>query len=292
MLTVYLYRDDATVDQDLVDVDWDDPDLVVLEPSQPLPFPCRYLGQRHNPGPPECPDYLAPHLQIEVIDSAVDYGCLLVRYSDRWWALTFGQGYRWVREEMAEPDFGLLVTANRVADDQLRQVDSRTTSGVLRQRATRVAVPAGISAFGIDTAVEWIRSLSGTAADIPGLGQMTGAMAARFTINRNTRPLADLATVLDYLLDRFQSDDYRKRFSFLDHYRPIPPGCHEAVYLDSRVSAALLDPHSIPSATPSGWRPWLRRATHRPRVHYAAIWWPRRRAHPAGRLRTATLRSL
>lgn len=202
-LTVYLYRDDTTSDRDLLDVDWDDPDLVILEPSQPLSFPCRYLGLRRDSGRPEWPDYLAPHFHVTVTDHAVNYGCLLVQHAERWWAFTFGQGYRWVREEMVEPDFGLLVTSNRVADDQLRRVDSRTTSGILRQRATRVAVPAGIDAFDVDTAAKWIRSLSGTAADMPGLGQMTSATAARFNINRTIQPLAELGSVLDYLLDRF-----------------------------------------------------------------------------------------
>jgi hypothetical protein len=74
--------------------------------------------------------------------------------------LTFGQGYWWVREEMAEPDFGLLVTANRVAEDQLRRVDSRTTSGILRQCTNRVAVPAGIDAFGVD--LPWSGSTAST----------------------------------------------------------------------------------------------------------------------------------
>lgn len=243
-LTVYLYRTDVAGYHDLVDVDWNDSNLTVLEPSQPLPFICHYLGWRNNPGRPEWPDYLEPYFHVAVAESAVDYGCLLVQYAKRWWALTFGQGYRWVREEMTEPDFGLLVTANTVVDDQLRRVDSRTASGVRRQRATSVAVPSGIHSFGVDTAVEWIYSISGATVDMSGLGQMTGAMAARFSIDRTARPLAELADVLNYLLDRFGSDDYRKRFGFLDHYRPIPPRCYEAVHLDNQVRAALFDPHS------------------------------------------------
>jgi hypothetical protein len=52
-LTVYLYRDDATGVQDLVEVDWDDPDLVILEPLQPLPFLCRYVERRYDSERPE-----------------------------------------------------------------------------------------------------------------------------------------------------------------------------------------------------------------------------------------------
>jgi uncharacterized protein (TIGR04141 family) len=95
---------------------------------------------------------------------------LLVQAHNRVFAVTFGSGFHAIAQSIAEPDFGLRVTANSITEDGLTLADARGLGKGKRNATSRLSLPGEVFALGLFTDEEWIRRFGGSVR-IPGFAK-------------------------------------------------------------------------------------------------------------------------
>jgi uncharacterized protein (TIGR04141 family) len=171
------------------------------------------------PHPPRWLGYFAPYTtaSLEGLFAASASAVLLVEASDRFFAITFGQGRHLLDQDNVEEDFGLRVVLNTVAPDQLKSVDAKTIDETTVHTRRDVSRNSAFSAFGLDPSRDLLRALTGTPQDTTLAERLTGADA----LGVQTRAkVPELTALAERLLTAFEADDYKEHFDFIDHLRP------------------------------------------------------------------------
>src|SRR5262249_55434778 len=136
--------------------------------------------------------------------------------ADRLFAVAFGQGRHLLDQEAYEHDFGLKVVLNTVAPDQLKSVDAKTIDETTVHTRRDLSRDSPFSAFGLDVSRALLRALTGTPDDESLAHRLTGSDA--LGLHSRTQ-LPDLPALAARLLERYEADDYKANFDFIDHLR-------------------------------------------------------------------------
>ncbi|MEJ0073060.1 MAG: TIGR04141 family sporadically distributed protein [Candidatus Saccharibacteria bacterium] len=141
-------------------------------------------------------------------------GALIVKVSDRMFAITFGHGKSLIKHEYIEPRFGLKVVLNEVDPDSLRSIDTKSLDGFLSHTREQVPSLSPLSSFGVDIEKDFVRAVTGTSVNA-GIGKtITGADAFASSLEIT---VTNAATTLQKLLTASSKDTYKTRFDFVDN---------------------------------------------------------------------------
>ena len=144
---------------------------------------------------------------------------LTIKAGERWFAVTFGQGGRFLLEpECWEERFGLLVALNSIGENQINSIDKRTFDALATHSKIQSSQEATPHDFGLDVEQDLVRAVTGTPVDKHLGHRLTGADALRASASIVIEQLPGL---LGHYQRQFKSKAYRKYFPWVDHIAEV-----------------------------------------------------------------------
>lgn len=145
-------------------------------------------------------------------------GVLAFRASGRMFAVTFGQGWAYLNPRALERDFGLRASINALDVNRLKRLDRTNLADALRGTALS-PFQRDLGSFGIDDALELVRTVSGRTRDGVTADMLSGASALKWNAEI---AIPDLPDVAEEALALFESDAYLgTAFEIVDLLRPV-----------------------------------------------------------------------
>ena len=217
-LTIYLLR--STV-KDVTDVlIGKNSGYTEFDLRHELPFRCRAWIERNKAKAPRWVDWLSESFDLTEVDlvNQSNSAILVLEARERHFVVTFGYGFSAIDRTIVETDFGLRAVLNSVDPNALDTLDTRTLDRITKQTRTHLNVGRPVQEFGIETDVDWLRSVRGRAT-VSGIdGKMQGADSVQIQWNHGIATLGDCCATL---LELYESEVYRSNFRFIDHLRPL-----------------------------------------------------------------------
>jgi uncharacterized protein (TIGR04141 family) len=182
-----------------------------------LPFECKLFVRPTALVVPAWAERLDEHFTVDgSVRSASSAGLLLFRSADRVLACSFGHGHTMLDDDKKENDFGLLVAANSLSDENVRLVEKANLGSVIRD-ATQAAGITRLQEFNVDRALSLVRKLSGNSKD--NSSALSGANSVMMTSEKDIEQLHELGAVLVQL---YTSTDYKSTgFAIIDKIKPV-----------------------------------------------------------------------
>jgi uncharacterized protein (TIGR04141 family) len=211
-----------------------------VQVRQDLPFECKLFVRPTFTSEPSWAKKLDQFFEVNGnIKSASSAAVLVFKCGDRVMACAYGHGHTLLDNDKCENDFGLLVAANSLSDENVKLVEKANLGSVIRD-ATQAAGITRLQEFNVDRALSLVRKLSGNAkADGAAL---SGAGSITLTSDKDVDELHELG---QGLLDLYNSKTYQKTaFGIIDKIKPVL----EIELLDQLDQALLTD---IMTASPS-----------------------------------------
>lgn len=182
-----------------------------------LPFDATLYIKFQKPYVPDWAKRLDKHFQVDgkAMSSSAS-GVMMLRQDDQVIACTFGHGHTLIDEDKRENDFGLLVAANALSDENVRLVEKANLGSVIRD-ATQAAGITNLQEFNVDRALSLVRKLSGHRSD--GAAVVSGSSSVTTTSESD---LDNLHVVVEALLKLYGSTSYQKTaFAIVDKIKPV-----------------------------------------------------------------------
>jgi uncharacterized protein (TIGR04141 family) len=140
---------------------------------------------------------------------------------------------------------------------------NRRVGPVTRQQVTHISKASHIAELGVILDQDWVRTLAGRSGTEGLTGTLSGSDAFAFS---SKRPIEEMDTICEKLLERFDSDDYKEAFGFIDQFRPLRAGEVIALGLDEALHTRIKERneteiHLAPTDVPdehflNGYRVW------------------------------------
>lgn len=159
---------------------------------------------------------------------------LLVNYSSRFFAITFGHGKGMLAASSWVQDFGLKVTLNRVDPSKLRSIDSKTYEDMVLSTRRQASRSSTVNNFDLDVARDLIRGVTGDALDTNLFKRLTGSDSLSITTNLSFDHFDEL---LEDLLIAYNETKYKSSFGWIDNVKEV--NSSERQELDNCLVAAL-----------------------------------------------------
>ncbi|KAB1663248.1 DUF6119 family protein [Pseudoclavibacter sp. CFCC 13611] len=199
-------------------------------------FEGAFFSRYSQPHTPEWVKYVSPALKsAPKVKSASASGLLVLKASERYFALSFGFGRNFLAPSKIERRFGLKVALNRIDAQQIRSLDTKTFEDMVVSKTTQTSKNSELSNFGVDVVRDLLRAVTGKQSD-ESLGRtLTGSDALILTTKR---PVKELPIVLGELFVAYEDDAYKARFGWIDHLAEVKvPALNSA--LDAQLLAQL-----------------------------------------------------
>lgn len=217
-LTIFLIKEGMR-DRDVIDEE-----VVRDVLSLPVAVESKEMGMlyvKHTPAhPPSWAKFFFGSVDLktkELKNSAVS-AIFLTRAGNRLFALSFGHGRHLLNPGCYEERFGLRVTLNSVDPDLLRAVDVTTLEANPFHGKRQAARAAPLGEFGLNLDQDLLRAVTGKPLN-ENLGtQMTGIDSLSVRVRTD---LKSLRALLVKYLAKSSEDNYRKRFSWVDHVAEV-----------------------------------------------------------------------
>lgn len=211
-LTFYLMRDEV-VDFDLALAPDKASIAVSLTESSGVDGRFHYVRPRN--ATPAWVSFVQPILSEDLDDllAASASGLLLIRSSERIFALTFGYGRSLLDISKIEHQFGLRVALNRIDPRQLRSLDTKTFEDMVVSSNTQVSKSAELPTFRVDVSTDILRAATGVPRNAAFAKRLSGSDA--LVMNADTEP-TDLPSLCEDLLRAFSEDRYKSDFGWID----------------------------------------------------------------------------
>ncbi len=149
-------------------------------------------------------------------------GVFMVKVRDRTFAITFGQGGRYLLEpECWEERFGLLVALNSIGQNQIKSIDKRTFDALATHSRVQSSQEASAQDFGLDVEQDLVGAVTGTPSNAALGHRLMGVDALRASAHVTVEQLPDLFA---RYLEKFNSKAYRKHFPWIDHIAQVKGG--------------------------------------------------------------------
>jgi uncharacterized protein (TIGR04141 family) len=198
----------------------------------PLPYQAALFIKPHSVYIPDWGKRLDAYFQVDgAVKSASTAGLLMINHSGRVLACAFGHGHALIDEDKRENDFGLIVAANALSDENVRLVEKANLGSVIRD-ATQAAGITSLQEFNVDRALSLVRKLSGNRSDDASV--VSGASSVTTTSENDFDSLHVLA---EALLTLYASTSYQKTaFAVIDKIKPVLNASKIAILDDALVS--------------------------------------------------------
>ena len=182
-----------------------------------LPFDAALFIKPVSIYTPDWAGRLDKHFKVnDRIKSASTAALLMLRHDGRILAVAFGHGHTLLDEDKRENDFGLIVAANALSDENVHLVEKANLGSVIRD-ATQAAGITRLQEFNVDRALSLVRKLSGNRKDDSSV--VSGASSVTTTAEHD---LDGLHKVAEALLDLYASTSYTKTaFAIIDKIKPV-----------------------------------------------------------------------
>jgi uncharacterized protein (TIGR04141 family) len=162
---------------------------------------------------------------------------LLVRTSGRLFALTFGQGGRFMlNESVIEPRFGLIVTLNSVDRESLRCVDKQSLDNLESQSRIQSSYETTPDQFGIDVEQDMLKAVVGSPTNSTFGSRMTGADSLSVSVKATIK---DLKVLLDEYFKKFQIDLATKGYDWVNNISNVKPSSLLIADLEQHLDTKL-----------------------------------------------------
>jgi uncharacterized protein (TIGR04141 family) len=145
-------------------------------------------------------------------------GVLLARASKRVFAIAFGHGRHLLNEGVLEERFGLKVVLNSVSPQSLRSIDKTTLGSVPKQSREQLSLESEAANFGIDIEQDLLNAVTGRSKDTRLGKTISGRDALALSVKVD---VSEIKAVLPLFLDRFQSEDYKENFDWIDQITDV-----------------------------------------------------------------------
>lgn len=181
-----------------------------------LQFPCCAWIQNNKKSKPKWLKFLSPAFSFSntlMINQSNSF-ILGISVCNRVFAVTFGYAFSALNRENIETDFGLRVTLNAVNPDELDTVDARTIDLKTKQTKTHLNMGSNFSEFGLQTNIDWLKSVRGFTNIDQFMGKIQGSDSIRINWKDN---ISSLNKLCEKLLELYQSTNYKESFGFIDH---------------------------------------------------------------------------
>lgn len=200
-----------------------------------LPPGARMYLLNSIPYPPWWKDYWGI---VENIEQSLKGAIAFIPSGNRFFALTFGHTYHYLKEDAYEYDFGLKITLNSIDPNKLKSTDTLNPENFRRQR-TQSPTGSDITFFDFDRDSSIIRHLTGKVKrefkDI--FSNTTGASSLTVSIKKTP---CDIPSFLSQLLDLYTKDDYKQAFPSIHNIVPL----HDPIIikkLNEKIIEAFID---------------------------------------------------
>lgn len=240
-LSFYLFNESVRDFSDAVKpekTEGENAEFVSVSLRTSVPFEGRAYFQKNRPTPPKWLDFIAPHIEIEDVESIQNQTnsfLLLVKVQDRIFAVTTGFGFAAIDRSKLETNFGLRVTLNGVDPDRIKSIEARNIDLVTRQTRTNLNRNSDLSAFDVEFDSELVNRLAGQAKDDTVGRKLAGADTLALTSDVEFDKLENKCI---QLLNLYLSDDYKEAFGFIDNVQVIKSKT-EIVMLEQRLIEAI-----------------------------------------------------
>jgi uncharacterized protein (TIGR04141 family) len=162
---------------------------------------------------------------------------LILKVSNRWFALTFGYGASLLRDEVVEERFGIRVCVNCIDPSSIRSIDKKSFDALQTQSRVQTSRAASIGNFGLDVEQDLLKATTGKPKD-PALGErMTGMDALSVGVRAD---LLELPPLLEKYEAASRSTRYRKDFPWIDNLAEVKSEAKIAE-LDREMAVSLRD---------------------------------------------------
>ena len=211
-LTFYLLREDIAAFDDALDRDKASV-TVEIDPSSGIDG--RFFYVRPQSSVPTWVGFVQPLLTdpLSGIRSASTSALLLLRTSDRIFALTFGYGRSLLDLSKIECQFGLRVALNRIDPRQIRSLDTKTFEDIVVSTNTQASKSAELPTFGVDISRDILRAVTGEPRDQAFSKRIAGADSLVMGVKKTA---SELPAICDDLLTAFTADEYKTDFGWID----------------------------------------------------------------------------
>lgn len=133
-------------------------------------------------------------------------------------AVSFGFGRHLLKDGVIEERFGLKTVLNSLDSSSFRSIDKTALGSVPKHSREQMSRDVSASDFGIDIEQDLISSVTGKTRDEKFGKIITGKDA----LNGNTKiDITNIVEFLSHCLDRYESDDYKKDFEWIDQISDV-----------------------------------------------------------------------
>lgn len=177
----------------------------------------------HNtiPNPPTWSKFFQDSEIISELGENQSTGAILaISSGKRIFLLTFGQEWRNIDDMKIETDFGLKTALNILDPDSIKSIDKSTLEIQSTKTREQSARGTKIRNFDIDIEKDLLQSITGTPKADEVFGKrVSGKKSLKLLIEMQ---LKDLPNLLNEIIKRYESDDYKKGpFSWVDYIEEV-----------------------------------------------------------------------
>lgn len=194
--------------------------FVELPKKKNLKYECIAYVQSNKVKPPKWLEFVGNNFDLSnfALLNASNSFLIVLRVKNRIFAVPFGFAYSALNRSRVEQGFGMRVTLNEIDPERIETLDTRNIDLVTKQRRTHVTVGSRVSEFGLNQNIDWIRYVSGKPSTKEFASKLSGSDALAITTDTSIKELGKLC---ESLLEKFESNTYKKHFEFIDYLRPL-----------------------------------------------------------------------
>ena len=154
--------------------------------------------------------------QLPKMVNSTNSAVLIVDAENRRFAFTFGFGRNLLNHDCYERDFGLKVALNTIDPENLRSVDVRTFEELTLHTRRQASRGSSLDTFGLNVTQDLMRSVTGKPRDAAIARVIAGSDGLAIAVEIDFSELGDKCAAL---LKAYGSQEYKKRFEFIDFLR-------------------------------------------------------------------------
>lgn len=137
----------------------------------------------------------------------------------RLFALTFGYGHTMLNPGAVEERFGLKTVLSVVREDSLRKISRTTVAGDAKKTNEQLPIKSAITDFSMDVERDLLDGVTAAGEEGSVLsGSITGTDRLNVSVDLD---VSKLAPFLRSIYEMYQSQNYKKRFSWLDQISSV-----------------------------------------------------------------------
>jgi uncharacterized protein (TIGR04141 family) len=150
--------------------------------------------------------------------TAAPAAVLLLKASERIFAVSFGFGYSLIADEAVEEQFGLRVTLNSIDAGAIKSLDKRSFDAVSTQTREQVSREIDVGEFGLDVDQDLLSNVTGTPRNKEWGEKMSGKHSLKVSVYKGIK---DLPALCATYFERYKDSAYLARFKWIDQVREI-----------------------------------------------------------------------